>query len=165
MFRNRQNRPRRSLPPVAPENAAEILLASEGRPFTEDALKLAARMSLEGRGRAMVITIARLHGTSFGLPNPGLQPNRREMAEQEEIVESAIAKLKKLGVPADGHIAITRSPRKSILKEARRCHCSAIVMGADPKRNPFVSSLMWSQEPYRVRRRSDIPVHLVETSP
>ncbi|WP_019973436.1 universal stress protein [Mycobacterium sp. 141] len=149
---------------MAPENAADILLASEGRRFTEDALELAARISLEGRGRAMVLTIARLHGTSFGLPNPGLRPNRREMAEQEDIVESAITKLEQLGVAADGHIAITRNPRKSILKEARRCQCSAIVMGADPQRNAFVSSLMWSQEPYRVRRRAKMPVHLVETS-
>lgn len=112
----------------------------------------------------MVLTIARLHGTSFGLPNPGLQPNRREMAEQREIVASAIARLEQLGVVADGHIAISRNAGKSILKEARRCQSSAIVMCADPKRNGFVSSLMWSQEPYRVRRRAEIPVHLVETS-
>lgn len=113
----------------------------------------------------MVLTIARLHGTSFGLPNPGLRPNKREMTEQEDNVAHAIARLKKLGVSADGHIAISRHPRKSILKEAKRSHCEAIVMGADPKRNAFVASLMWSQEPYRVLRRAKIPVHLVETRP
>jgi hypothetical protein len=37
------------------------------------------------------------------------------------------------------------------------------VMAADPPRNRFVADLMWSQEPYRVRRRAKVPVHLVTT--
>jgi hypothetical protein len=86
------------------------------------------------------------------------------MSEQEENVGRAIARLEELGVAADGHIVITRNPRKSILREAVRHGCAAIVMGADPQRNWLIGSMMWSQEPYRVRRGAPIPVHLVETS-
>ena len=34
-------------------------------------------------------------------------------------------------------------------------------MGADPPRSRLVADLMWGQEPYRVKRRSTVPVHLV----
>jgi hypothetical protein len=34
-------------------------------------------------------------------------------------------------------------------------------MGADPPRQRFIANLMWSQEPYRVKRRAKVPVHLV----
>ncbi len=42
--------------------------------------------------------------------------------------------------------------------EAERLDCAAIVMGADRPRNRFVADFMWSQEPYRVRRRAGRPV-------
>ena len=34
-------------------------------------------------------------------------------------------------------------------------------MAADPPRNVLIADFMWSQEPYRVRRRSRLPVFLV----
>jgi hypothetical protein len=35
------------------------------------------------------------------------------------------------------------------------------VMGADPPRSAFVADFMWSQEPYRVRKKAGVPVYLV----
>ena len=34
-------------------------------------------------------------------------------------------------------------------------------MGADAPRGAFVGDFLWSQEPYRVRRRAKVPVYLV----
>jgi len=51
---------------------------------------------------------------------------------------------------ADGHFG---------LKEAGPF--DAIVMAADPPRGRLVADFLWSQEPYRVRRRAKIPVYLV----
>jgi hypothetical protein len=34
------------------------------------------------------------------------------------------------------------------------------VMSADPPRNRLLADFMWSQEPYRVKRRSELPVYL-----
>lgn len=138
-----------------------VLVASEGRRFTAEVIDLAVRLARASGGDVRVLTVARLWGTSFGLPNPGLRPSRREMAEQEDNVSWAIDQFEKAGVSADGHIVTTRHPCKSIVNEARRQNCDAIVMGADPRRNWFVRSLMWSQEPYRVRGRTPVPVHLV----
>ena len=57
----------------------------------------------------------------------------------------------------------TRKATKRIVHEAERLGCDAIVMAADPPRNRIVADLMWSQEPYRVRRRARVPVYLVPT--
>lgn len=141
--------------------AQRVLIASEGRRFNSDVIDMAVRMVRAQGGHARVLTVARLWGTGFGLPNPGLRPSRREMAEQEENIGWAISQLEDAGVSADGHIVTTRNPRKSILNEAKRQKCGAIIMGADPRRPWFIRGMMWSQEPYRVLAGTRIPVHLV----
>lgn len=144
-----------------PETAKRVLLASEGRRFTEDVIDLAAGLADPRGGRVRVLTIARLWGTGLGLPHPGLRPNKREMAEHEDNVAQAIRRLKKAGVSADGHIVASRKPGKSILAEAGRLDSGVIVMGADPRRTWLVRDFMWSQEPYRVHRRASVPTHLI----
>lgn len=155
--------PRRRVPRA--ESAApgthSVLLASEGRPFTDEAVRLAAKLAREHGGEVRVLMIARLLGTSLGLQHPGLRPNKREMAELETTVARAIRGLKRAGVRADGHIITTRKATKTILGEARRQSSEVIVMAADPPRNRFVADFMWSQEPYRVQRRAPVRVCLV----
>jgi nucleotide-binding universal stress UspA family protein len=108
-----------------------------------------------------VFSVARVWGTSFGFPNPGLQPTRHEWKEQRAVVDDAVRALEKRGVDATARVLGTRKATKRIVGEAERLGCTAIVMAADPPRNRFVSDLMWSQEPYRVKRRAKVPVHLV----
>ncbi len=95
------------------------------------------------------------------MPNPGLLPSKKEWDQQRGVVEDAVKRLKKQGVKASGHVLATRKATKRIVAEAERLGCRAIVMAADPPRNRFVADLMWSQEPYRVKRRADVPVYLV----
>ena len=137
-----------------------VLLASEGRPISPAALELAATLAAQGGGKVHVFSVARVWGSGLGLPNPGLLPNRGEWDVQREIVGSAVEALKRRGLDATGHVLATRKATKRIVGEAARLGCGAIVMGADPPRNRFVADLMWSQEPYRVQRRSEIPVYL-----
>jgi nucleotide-binding universal stress UspA family protein len=119
---------------VVPEAGAlavdHILLASEGRPISEAALDLAAQLAAQGGGRVHVFSVARVWGSGLG------------------------------GVEATGHVLATRKATKRIVSEAERLGCGAIVMGADPPRNRVLADLMWSQEPYRVRRRAAVPVYL-----
>jgi nucleotide-binding universal stress UspA family protein len=149
---------------VVPEAGAlavdHILLASEGRPISEAALDLAAQLAAQGGGRVHVFSVARVWGSGLGLPNPGLLPNKGEWDTQREIVATAIDALKRRGVEATGHVLATRKATKRIVSEAERLGCGAIVMGADPPRNRVLADLMWSQEPYRVRRRAAVPVYL-----
>lgn len=108
-----------------------------------------------------MFAITRIYGVGFALPAPGLRPTKKEWQDQRDSVTTAIDLLEKRGIQADGNILGTRKATKRILGEARRLGCEAIVMAADEPRNRLVADLLWSQEPYRVRRRAHIPVYLV----
>lgn len=145
--------------------ASQLLIASEGRAISNEVIDLAVDMLHVHGGHVTVLTVARLWGTSFGLPNPGLRPSKAEMDVQKENMISALARLEKAGIKADGHIVTTRHPFKSIRNQAKQRGCDAIIMGADPRRPWFIRNLMWSQEPYRIRAGMKIPVHLVCPEP
>ena len=148
-------------PPVPPDPAGitvrRVLLASEGRAIPKRAIDYAARLGAP----VHVFSVARVWGTSLGFPNPGLLPTRQEWDEQRKLVAAAVKALRGRGVDADGRVLGTRRATKRIVGEAERLGCDAIVMAADPPRNRLVADFLWSQEPYRVRRRAKVPVYLV----
>jgi nucleotide-binding universal stress UspA family protein len=138
-----------------------LLLASEGRRISPAAIDVAAGMAAPAQATVHVLSIARVWGTSFGLPNPGLLPTRREWEEQRALVADAVAALRARDIQATGQVLGTRSAAKRIVVEADRHRCDAIVMAADPPRPWLIANLLWSQEPYRVRRLAGFPVPLV----
>jgi nucleotide-binding universal stress UspA family protein len=93
-----------------------------------------------------------------------LLPNKREMRERHESVAGAIALLKRRSIAASGQVTGTRNAAKRIVAEARHRGADAIVMAADPPQHWFISGMIWSQEPQRVRRLASIPVYLVVDS-
>lgn len=137
----------------------KVLLASEGRPIPREAVEAAAELA----GFAVrVLSVARVHGVAFGLPNPGLLPTRQEWQDQRDLVAKAVKVLRKRGLSAEGHVVGTRKAAQRIVAEAIATGCEAIVMAADPPRNRLIADFMWSQEPYRVKRRAkQLPVILV----
>jgi nucleotide-binding universal stress UspA family protein len=138
-----------------------ILLASEGRPISDAAVARTIELARPAGASVRVFTVARVHGVSFGMPNPGLLPTKKEWAAQREIVEKAIRRLKRKGIKADGHVVGTRAGYKRIIDEAKNEGCDAIVMSADRDRNRVIGNALWSQEPQRVRRKAKLPVFLV----
>jgi nucleotide-binding universal stress UspA family protein len=138
-----------------------LLLASEGRRFPEAVVDFVARMAQPSGAAVRVLSIARVWGTSLGFPNPNLLPSRQEWDEQRTLVEAAVQALTRRGIAATGHVLGTRRATRRIVGEAIRSGAEAIVMAADPPRHWFVSDFIWSQEPYRVRRRARVPVYLV----
>ena len=140
---------------------ARILLATEGRAIPDAAIARVADLADSSDARVCVLSIARVHGVAFGLPNPGLLPTKKELDEQRAIVDSAIKRLKRNGLEATGHVIGTRKATARICEEATARECQAIVMAADPDRNRLVADIMWTQEPQRVRRRAKVPVFLV----
>ena len=141
-----------------------VLLASEDRDISPEAIALAGKIAERSKAPVHVLVIARIWGTSFGFPNPGLMPNKREWDEQRKKAELAVRTLEDWGLEADGHVLGTRNAAKKIVEMARVQGCGAIVMTADEPRGRLVGNMIWSQEPYRVRRRADIPVYLVTES-
>jgi len=147
--------------PAATAPLGGILLATEGRPIPAAAAEKAAELARAAGVAVHVFAVARIYGVAFGLPSPWLRPNAGEWQEQRDNVTLAIELLERRKVEADGNILGTRKATKRIVGEAERLGCEAIVMGADPPRPRLLADMMWSQEPYRVQRRSSVPVHLV----
>ena len=148
-------------PTSGPARYRRILLASEGRAIPPAAVARAVQLAKPAGASVHVFTIARVHGTAFGLPSPGLLPTKKEWADQRDIVSKTIKRLERKGIEADGHVLGTRNAWKKILEEAGKEGCEAIVMAADMDRNRVTGNMMWSQEPQRVRRKSKLPVYLV----
>jgi nucleotide-binding universal stress UspA family protein len=138
-----------------------ILLASEGRVFPDTAIARVVELARRSDASVRVFSLARIHGTSFGFPSPGLLPTKKEWAQQRDLVAKAVKRLQRKGLEADGHVVGTRKSTKRIIEEAKLSQCDAIVMAADPDRNRIAGDLIWSQEPQRVRRRAKLPVFLV----
>lgn len=118
---------RRGDPP--PATPCRVLLASTGAPFSRQAVERAAELA--GDAPVGIITIARLHGYAFGLPNPGLLPTKKEREAQLSIVEAAIDRLAASGIEADGEVAVTRSEARTIANTAKRRQVATVVMDAN----------------------------------
>jgi nucleotide-binding universal stress UspA family protein len=142
-----------------------VVLASEGRKFTPEAIDLAERLAKTAGSDVHVLSIARIWGSALGLPHPGLKPTKRELEDQHALVADAVMQLKRRGIAADGQIIGTRAAARRIVGAAMRRGAGVIVMGADPPKHWLVADLLWSQEPYRVRRLADIPVYTVVDRP
>jgi hypothetical protein len=115
-----------------PTDRCDILLASDGRrDFSKRAVAQAAALAGKG-GSVTVVTIAKIHGSQFGLPNPGLLPNKQEIAERQGWVEKAIRELKRQGVTADGQIAATRKATRKLAEVARVRGVKGVVIDETP---------------------------------
>jgi nucleotide-binding universal stress UspA family protein len=100
-----------------PAQSSAVLIATVGIPIPKAVIRRAVQLS-EGRPVA-VVSIARIYGSSLGLPTPGLLPTRKEMDEQRALVADAIGRLERSGVEAWGQVASTRRYAKTIAQAAR----------------------------------------------
>jgi hypothetical protein len=116
----RRANPRAALP------SAGVLLASAGKPFSDASIALAVELAQGSRIR--VVTIARIHGASFGLQHPGLMPNKKEKDAAQAIVAKAIKAIQRAGARADGEVVITRSPGRSFTSAARAAGVARVII-------------------------------------
>jgi hypothetical protein len=100
-----------------PTQGAAVLIASSGEAVPQAAVRWAVSMS-DGEPVA-VISLARIYGSSFGLPNPGLMPTKKELEAQRTQVTKALDLIEKAGHEGWGQVAATRRPVKTIVAAAR----------------------------------------------
>ncbi len=147
-----------SAAPSAPP--AAVLLASHGRPFSDQAVDTAVTMA--GGQPIRVLTIAKIYGTSLGLQNPGLFPTKQEMQEQRDIVADAIERIKRGGGRARGEVVATRDNTKAFVRAARRCSVRHVVL--EPAGGGRLRKLVEGDPSATLRRRlgGDVTVHVIE---
>jgi hypothetical protein len=123
-----------------PEEPCTVLLAGLGKPFSPAAVKRAAELARQAETTletpVAVLTIAKVHGSSFGVQHPGLLPTKKERDAQVKLVDDAINGLRRLGVHADGQVAVTRKFLRTILNVARARDAPFVVMD-DPGGGPL----------------------------
>src|SRR5260221_11670271 len=113
-----------------PTCQAALLRSSPGQPFSRAALRRARELA--GGQPVAVLSILKIYGSSFGLPNPGLMPTRKEREEQLKIVKQAIDELERRGCTVDGQVAATRSAGRLIAKVARTIQVQYVEMDVPP---------------------------------
>jgi hypothetical protein len=119
---------RRRLDPQ-PVEPRTVLLATDGRePLSARAIEQAA--ALASPGGVAVLAIAKIYGTQFGLPHPGLMPTKAEVDLRRGWISDAISALESKGVDADGQLAATRKPIKLIARVALARAVEHVVVDA-----------------------------------
>jgi nucleotide-binding universal stress UspA family protein len=150
----------RTLERTAPSSPVAILLATVGEPFDRAVIDRAVALAGKSRPVIHVMSIARIWGTALGLQHPGLRPSKQEWRTQAELVAEVVKQLERKGFTAKGRVVATRNPAKAIAGEAVATKADVVVMG---RRRPTLwSRLQRRDETGRVRRRSRVPVDIVE---
>jgi nucleotide-binding universal stress UspA family protein len=150
----------RTLERTAPSSPAAILLATVGEPFDRAVVERAVTLAEKSRPVIHVMSIARIWGTALGLQHPGLRPSKQEWRTQAELVADVVKQLERKGFTAKGRVVATRNPAKAIASEVVATKADVVVMGR--RRATLWSRLQWRDETGRVRRRSRVPVDIVE---
>ena len=102
-------------------------------------------------------------GTSLGLPNPGLYPNKNEWAEVRSITAAAADELRRRGIDAKTKAVASRHAGKAVASWAGFYKCSAIVVGA-PEMARW-DRWLHGDEPRNIGRKTKIPVYPVQLPP
>ena len=99
-----------------PAQSSAVLIATVGIAIPSTVIRRA--VDLSGGRPVAVVSIARIYGSSLGLPSPGLLPTKKEMDEQLALVNKSIDRLERSGVEAWGQVATTRRYARTIARAA-----------------------------------------------
>jgi hypothetical protein len=81
-------------------------------------------------GTVAVVLALKIHGYSFGMPNPGLMPTARERAAAENAIGVTVARLRRAGIDVDGQIVVTRHAHRAIPRIVRRRGARRVLLEA-----------------------------------
>jgi hypothetical protein len=118
----RLGRRRGDPPPASPRDVVVVLQPNAtASPELFNAAKAAG-------GTVTVVLPLKIHGYSFGMPNPGLMPTKRERAVAEEAIDSTVRRLRRVGVDVDGQIVVTRHAHRAVTAIARRRGANRVLL-------------------------------------
>jgi len=109
-----------------PSQPAPVLVAATAGQIPTEALRRA--VALSDKSSVAVLSLARIHGYAFGLPNPGLLPTRREISEHTERVTRALSVIERAGATGWGQVAATRNQARVIARAARARGARHVVL-------------------------------------
>jgi len=138
-----------------------ILLATDGSPHAEEALKYARDLALRDEAQVVVV-----HAVS---PVPAFlgEPERqrlisRNIIEGEQVAGQAAEKLRKAGVDDVIVEVLEGPPANAILRVAKIRQCDLIVMGS--RGHGELTSLLLGSVSHRVLAHAHVPVLVVKAT-
>lgn len=149
----------KAAPRVIPDPPRRVLLASTGVPFSREAIARAVALATAEHAKITVLSIARVYGTSLGFPNPGLQPNRLEVAEQHTIIDDAATILREKGFDVRVAMSKSRNAPKMIARWGNAKNFDAIVV-CDPARAAWRRKIE-GDVTREIQRRCPVPVYTI----
>jgi nucleotide-binding universal stress UspA family protein len=149
--------------PPPPDPPRRVLVASPASPLPPEVLAKAVELASPEHARITVLGIARIFGTSLGLPHPGLQPTAGEWEEERAIVNEAADELRRRGFEVRVAFSRSRNAPKMIARWARAKNFHAIVV-PDPER-PRWRRAIEGDLTREIARRCNARVHAVPLPP
>jgi hypothetical protein len=118
----RLSRRRGDPPPESPRDVVVVL-----RPDAAASTELFTAAKATG-GTVTVVLPLKIHGYSFGMPNPGLMPTKRERAAADEAITATVGRLRRAGIDVDGQIVVTRHAHKAVTRIVRRRGATRVLL-------------------------------------
>ncbi len=148
--------------PAGATPPTRILLAGTGAPFDRALIDRVVELAAGTTPRVLVLSIAKIWGTSLGLPNPGLYPTKREVDQQKRLVEDAAKLLRRRGFDVRTKVIAARRAHRTIAQFADHARVKAIVVPEPPAGR--IRRVVEGTAAGEVSRRTRIPVHGVPTA-
>ena len=137
-----------------------VLLATINRtPVRPEVLDVVIALATPEQAAITVISVARIFGTSLGLPHPGLQPTTKELAENRTVAQDAADALSARGFDVRVAISKSRNAPKMIAKWATAKRFHAVVVAAPEK--AAWRRVLEGEIGHEIYQRCGVPVHAV----
>ena len=140
-----------------------LLVSLAGAPFPAEVIRRTVKLAKPEHAKITVLGIARVYGTSLGLPHPGLKPTMGEWEEQRNVVNDAADLLRSKGFEVRVAAAKSRNAPKMIAKWGKARNFHAIVL-ADPERSKLRRRIEGDLT-HEIERRCGVRVYAVPTPP
>src|SRR5262245_13187886 len=147
----------KAAPRRIPHPPERILLVTVATPPDPEVIQCAIELAGPERAKITVLGVAKIYGTSLGLPHPGLQPNRVEWQILRDGVEEAADQLRAHGFEVRVGLTRARNAPKMVAKWVTARNFHAVVVSAPDK--PRWRALVEGDLAREIERRCAARVH------
>ena len=142
-----------------PDPPRRVLLVTVAHAPEPELVQRTLELAGPEHAKITVLGVAKIYGTSLGLPHPGLQPNRIEWQIVRDGVEEAADELRAHGFEVRVGLTRARNIPKMVAKWVQARNFHAVVVSAPDK--PRWRALVEGDLAREITRRSGVPVHAV----
>ena len=146
-----------------PDPPRRILLALPSGAAGPEVIAKTIELASPEHAKITVLGVARIFGTSLGLPHPGLQPTRLEWEQLRTDVEATAETLRRKGFEVRVALTRSRNAPKMISKWVKAKNFHAVVVPG--KELPRWRLLFEGDVASEIGRLSGVPVHAVLAPP